>query len=254
MRSTLLLALAARAAAQTVPVTTTTLDTRACIPGGPFAAAVYCNPKAALEDRVNDLVERLFAGDAASWVPPQLTARHGGGGSPGPMSNVSEVGLPEFNYGLNCAHGVQSSCARDAATSAATPAAAARREAAARARASASSASRAGAAAGGGAAGGGAAAPPPPAPPLHTMPPSPNGAALADAGAAGVSLHSTTGVYAVAASAAAPLSLYGAGDVAAVAGAGNAVVSGGVAASLAGGTSLTLLAGAADVPSTAAAH
>jgi hypothetical protein len=116
MRSTLLLcALAARAAAQTVPVTTTTLDTRACMPGGPFAAAVYCNPKAALEDRVNDLVERLFAGDAASWVPPQLTARHGGGGSPGPMSNVSAVGLPEWNFGLNCAHGVQSSCARDAA-------------------------------------------------------------------------------------------------------------------------------------------
>ncbi|EDQ89770.1 uncharacterized protein MONBRDRAFT_36817 [Monosiga brevicollis MX1] len=45
--------------------------------------------------------------------PPLLTAREGGGGSPGPPGNVSRIGLPEYDWGMNAIHGVQSSCIKD---------------------------------------------------------------------------------------------------------------------------------------------
>ena len=101
-----LASLAARA--QTVPASTTTLDTRACQP--PYDAFPFCNAALSLDARVRDLVSRI---DAAN-VAPQLTARHGGGDSPGPPSNISALGLPEWDWGLNAIHGVQSSCVRDA--------------------------------------------------------------------------------------------------------------------------------------------
>ena len=103
----LLLLLAAappRAVAKTVPATTTTLDTRAC--QAPHDTLGFCNVSAPLAARAAALTALLRDDE----ILPQLTARHGGGGSPGPASNVSRLGLPEFDWGLNAIHGVQSSC------------------------------------------------------------------------------------------------------------------------------------------------
>ena len=91
------------ASSQTLPVNGETVATRACIPDGPFASLPYCDASLSIDERVADLVNRLWQ-NASFWVPPQLTARHGGGDSPGPSSNVSAIGLPEFNWGANCAH------------------------------------------------------------------------------------------------------------------------------------------------------
>ena len=102
----LLLAALPLAAARTTPVTTATVDTRAC--QGAFLALPYCNTALPLDERVEDFIQRLWANE--SWVPPQLTARHGGGGNPGPTSAVPELGLPDWDWGLNCIHGVQSGC------------------------------------------------------------------------------------------------------------------------------------------------
>ena len=101
--------LAALAAAGTVPETNVTASTRACQP--PHDAYPFCDTSLSLDARVKDLVSRIPDAD----VPPQLTARHGGGGSPGPASNISAIGLPEWDFGLNAIHGVQSSCVRGAA-------------------------------------------------------------------------------------------------------------------------------------------
>jgi hypothetical protein len=92
--------------AQTIPVNDLALSTRAC--QGKFASLPYCDTTLSMEARVEDFIERLWANE--SWIPPQLTARHGGGGSPGPTDAVPELGLPEFDWGLNCIHGTQSSC------------------------------------------------------------------------------------------------------------------------------------------------
>ena len=109
-RSSLLAcALAALAAAKTVPETAVTASTRACQP--PHDTYPFCDTTLSLDARVKDLVSRIADAD----VPPQLTARHGGGGSPGPASNISAIGLPEWDWGLNAIHGVQSSCVRGAA-------------------------------------------------------------------------------------------------------------------------------------------
>ena len=94
-------------AAKTVPVTNTTLVTRACRPG--FTNFTFCNASAPVDVRIADLVGRLSDAE----IPPQLTARHNGGGSHGPESNVTRLGLPTYDWGLNAIHGVQSSCVRD---------------------------------------------------------------------------------------------------------------------------------------------
>ena len=106
--------LSSRAFAQTTKANTLAKDTRAC--QGAFASLPYCDTTKPLDDRVNDFIARLWASpNAATIIPPQLTARHGGGGSPGPTDAVPELGLPEFDWGLNCIHGVQSSCVEDGA-------------------------------------------------------------------------------------------------------------------------------------------
>lgn len=97
---------ASLAAAQTTRINNLTLATRACT--GDFAALPFCDVSLPRDARLNDLIERLWA--TPEWIPPQLTARHNGGTSPGPLDNVSALGVPEFDFGLNCAHGVQSSC------------------------------------------------------------------------------------------------------------------------------------------------
>ena len=127
--------LAAPATGLTTKANNDTLKTRACQP--PFNALPYCDITLPLGTRVADLIERLWAN--ASWIPPQLTARHGGGGSPGPTDAVPELGLPEYDWvrfkrqtartlqnslpspstpettqqGLNCIHGVQSNCVEE---------------------------------------------------------------------------------------------------------------------------------------------
>ena len=88
-RNFLGLALLAAASAQTTPISTKTVDTRACT--GAFAALPFCDVSLPIESRVADLVSRLWANE--SWIPPQLTARHGGGDSPKPLDNVTALGL-----------------------------------------------------------------------------------------------------------------------------------------------------------------
>ena len=88
-RNFLGLGLLAAASAQTTPISTKTVDTRACT--GDFAALPFCNAALPIATRVADLVNRLWQNE--SWIPPQLTARHGGGDSPKPLDNVTALGL-----------------------------------------------------------------------------------------------------------------------------------------------------------------
>ena len=101
----LLLANVFQVRAQTVTANNNTLRGRACfaLPDFPF-----CNTSLDVEARIADLISRLEPAE----VVPQLQARHGGGGSPLPASNVSRIGLDAYDFGANCLHGVQSSCVR----------------------------------------------------------------------------------------------------------------------------------------------
>jgi hypothetical protein len=83
-------------AGKTVPVSTATTDTRASQP--PHESYAFCDTGLPTAARVADLVGRLQGAE----IPPQLTARHNGGGSPGPASNVSRLGIPSYDWGLNC--------------------------------------------------------------------------------------------------------------------------------------------------------
>ena len=100
--------LAAPALAQTVPANTVTLDTRACQPPYDLAAGfLFCDTSLSLDERVNDLITRIWALQP-EVVPYLLTARNFG------ASNLSKLGVPEYDFGLNSIHGVQSSCVSDA--------------------------------------------------------------------------------------------------------------------------------------------
>eukprot|EP00051_Salpingoeca_urceolata_P028265 m.485929 g.485929 ORF g.485929 m.485929 type:complete len:823 (-) comp24071_c0_seq1:75-2543(-) len=98
-----LLALAL-ADAKTVPATNKTVETRACQP--PHDTYPFCNHKLSITDRVNNLISLLEVDEK----PLFLTAREGGGGSPGPGPAVPRLGVPEYDWGVNCIHGVQTSC------------------------------------------------------------------------------------------------------------------------------------------------
>jgi hypothetical protein len=84
-------ALARTAVSGTVPATTVTTDTRACQP--PFDALPFCDTSLPTRERILDLIDRVWQNP--SWIPPLLTARHGGGGSPGPSDNITALGIPE---------------------------------------------------------------------------------------------------------------------------------------------------------------
>jgi beta-D-xylosidase 4 len=101
MRASVLVAVLGAAAAQTTPVNSITLDSRACQP--PFDTLPFCNTGLSIDERVDDLIERLWAQANAS-IPEHLTARNMG------KNAVPVLGLPEYDWGLNCIHGVQSSC------------------------------------------------------------------------------------------------------------------------------------------------
>jgi hypothetical protein len=89
---------------QTFP-STFTMDTRACQP--PHDHYPFCDHTLRLEDRVGDLISRI-PDDAK---PHLLTAR---GWPQGNVRNLtSELGVPAFDWGLNCIHGVQSTCKGD---------------------------------------------------------------------------------------------------------------------------------------------
>jgi hypothetical protein len=108
-------AAAACAAAKTVPQTTTTVDTRAC--QAPYNTMPFCDTTLTTAQRVDDIVTRILA-IGGTALTSQLTARHGGGGSPGPDDNITALGLPEFDWGMNAIHGVQSSCVLSSTTGA----------------------------------------------------------------------------------------------------------------------------------------
>ena len=82
-----------------------TTTTRACLPGQTDHFP-FCNVSLSIEQRVENLISLLKDDE----IPPLLTAREGGGGSPGPPGNVSRIGLPEYDWGVNCIHGVQTTC------------------------------------------------------------------------------------------------------------------------------------------------
>lgn len=93
-------------AAWAMPPIPSTVGTRACLP--PHHRYPFCNASLPLEMRVDDLISRLRPHE----IPPLLTAREGGGRSPGPPGNISRLGLPEYDWGVNCVHGVQTTCGR----------------------------------------------------------------------------------------------------------------------------------------------
>jgi hypothetical protein len=71
---------------------------RACEP--PHDKYPFCNPKLALDQRVDDLIKRLTLEEK----PYLLIARES------PKGNISRLGIPEYDWGGNCIHGVQSRC------------------------------------------------------------------------------------------------------------------------------------------------
>ena len=91
------------------PADNRTVATRACL--APHDKYPFCDPSLTLDARLDDLIGRLNDTE----IPPLLTAREGGGGSPGPPGNISRLGLPEYDWGANCIHGVQTTCGRNSA-------------------------------------------------------------------------------------------------------------------------------------------
>ncbi|TDH70742.1 hypothetical protein CCR75_009328 [Bremia lactucae] len=67
----------------------------------------FCNTSLSIPERVEDLLRRLPLNEKVML----LTARAS------PKGNLSSIGLPEYNWGANCVHGVQSTCGTNCATS-----------------------------------------------------------------------------------------------------------------------------------------
>ena len=74
---------------------------RACAP--PHDTYDFCDPKLPLQARIDDLLSLLTLEEK----PTLLIARNS------PRGNVSRLGVPEYDWGGNCIHGVQSRCADD---------------------------------------------------------------------------------------------------------------------------------------------
>ena len=80
---------------------TTSSIPRACV--APHDKYPFCNPSLSMAARVDDLISRLKLEEK----PYLLTARES------PKGNISRLGIPEYDWGGNCIHGVQSNCAPD---------------------------------------------------------------------------------------------------------------------------------------------
>ncbi|KAL4160708.1 hypothetical protein PRNP1_001270 [Phytophthora ramorum] len=79
---------------------------RACVGDG-NQKLPFCNPSLSTNLRVEDLLSRLPLQEKATL----LTARAS------PRGNFDSIGLPEYNWGANCVHGVQSTCGTNCPTS-----------------------------------------------------------------------------------------------------------------------------------------
>lgn len=74
---------------------------RACVP--PHDVYPFCDPSLPLDVRLDDLISRLTLEEK----PYLLTARQS------PEGYIDRLGIPEYNWGANCMHGVQSRCGPD---------------------------------------------------------------------------------------------------------------------------------------------
>lgn len=74
---------------------------RACV--APHDAYPFCNTSLSVDKRVDDIISRLTLDEK----PTLLIARES------PKGNVSRLGIPEYDWGANCIHGVQSRCSAD---------------------------------------------------------------------------------------------------------------------------------------------
>eukprot|EP01012_Entosiphon_sulcatum_P000917 TRINITY_DN1015_c0_g1_i1.p1 TRINITY_DN1015_c0_g1~~TRINITY_DN1015_c0_g1_i1.p1 ORF type:complete len:776 (-),score=129.23 TRINITY_DN1015_c0_g1_i1:44-2350(-) len=80
------------------------IKTRACQP--PHDQYPFCDTKRPLSERIDNLISLIDPAEK----PLLLTAR---GWPQGNVHNLSKIGVPEFDWGLNCIHGVQSTCIGD---------------------------------------------------------------------------------------------------------------------------------------------
>ncbi|KAF1778483.1 Glycoside hydrolase family 3 [Phytophthora cactorum] len=67
----------------------------------------FCDPSLSTYLRVEDLLSRLPLQEKATLLTARAT----------PRGNMSSIGLPEYNWGANCVHGVQSTCGTNCPTS-----------------------------------------------------------------------------------------------------------------------------------------
>eukprot|EP00123_Amoebidium_parasiticum_P014893 comp22688_c0_seq2/m.35130 comp22688_c0_seq2/g.35130 ORF comp22688_c0_seq2/g.35130 comp22688_c0_seq2/m.35130 type:complete len:436 (-) comp22688_c0_seq2:9-1316(-) len=67
----------------------------------------FCNVSLPMDTRIKDLISRLTLEEK----PPMLIARQS------PKGDVPRLGIPEYNWGTNCIHGVQSRCGTRCPTS-----------------------------------------------------------------------------------------------------------------------------------------
>ena len=79
----------------------TTVIPRACVP--PHDKYGFGDPTLPLQARLDNLVSLLTLEEK----PTLLIARNS------PKGDVSRLGIPEYDWGGNCIHGVQSRCAKD---------------------------------------------------------------------------------------------------------------------------------------------
>jgi len=71
---------------------------RACQP--PHDTYPFCDPKLPMEDRISNLISLIELEE----IPPMLTARESPGG------DIPRLGVPEYDWGVNAVHGVQTRC------------------------------------------------------------------------------------------------------------------------------------------------
>jgi hypothetical protein len=69
---------------------------RACV--APHDKYPFCDTSLSMEDRITNLISLIELDE----IPPLLTARES------PRGNISRIGLPEYDWGMNAIHGGES--------------------------------------------------------------------------------------------------------------------------------------------------